>query len=412
MSTNYTRVVAFLLLLSIALHGQTTAQEAMPKADFGNGAFDEVAPEMQALLQLTWDGDNLTIKQDWAERLKKKRDVVVDEEERTKMIDEFVKRGLPEEQAVKMAEQLLTRGINPFGRNDRFRLGMTGRNESQVAVDKAFFKISEVLGSRSTSRSGGRISFVNAAMAGEANTKADDLRFNFRELGGDQRTFELSENSKGIFKFEFSFGELFVRFLQSKHGATQLIWIAGDKVNVYTGDSFSDFVKRNPQAVEKLLLPLMNRLGIEKPISRRAPEVLSAAIRRLQSQAASGTEVLKGLFKDLDADNYQARNEASEKLTAGYDQWSAKIKEYSTNKELSVDARFRLKEIIEENSTDNVADFIKEQALLESPDFLVVALEFANDQQKTHVVKQLEKVTKQSHGTDVQAWKDWLKANE
>lgn len=390
-------VAALFLILSISLTGPTSAQDNTPQLDFGSGALEEAAPEVEKLLQLAWDGDNLTLKRDWDQRLNKGNKKPADELK--EMIKELVQKGVPEVHAAQLAEHTIA--------------GVGGKKSE---VEKAFFAVGSKFGLRSSGSSGGgnrrKIHFSNESLSGTANLSPDRVRFEFAETHGQQRSFELTENEQGKLKIEFQFDEQLLRFLQIKDGKTQLICITSEKTVAYVGDSFSDFAKRNPLATEQLLLPLLDRLGIKKPIDQTDPDVLSVAIHRLQSQAATDPEKLERLLKDLDSDNYQARTKASEELSGGYEEWSARIKEYSTNTKLSLEARFRLKEIIEKNSSSPIGTLINDQNLLESPEFLIAALEFADDQKKTLVVKQLEKVTKQSFGTDIEAWKTWVKKNK
>lgn len=414
MLANRNLVAKSLLFFLIAFLGQTSAQDYLPTPDFGRGALEEAAPEMETLLQLEWDDGKLKLRRDWEERLKAKRkEDGIDEGEKEEMVEKLVEQGLPADEAEKMAEQLLERDINPFDRRRNLR-NLGGRNNS--ALDKAFFAIASKNGSRSSGSSGSnerrQLRFSSQSLAGETNLNSENIQFKFTELDGNQRDFVLTDNGEGKLKFEFTFDELYLRFLQKEEGRTQLICIVNDKAYTYAGDSFSDFEKRNPQVAEELLFPLLDRFGIKKPIRATDPDVLSNAIARLQNLAGANSEELERLLEELGSKNYQTRIEASEALSEGYDQWSARIKEYSTNPELSVEARFRLKEIIDSQVESEASAMITNERLLESPEFLVTALEFADAQQKTLVVKQLEKVTGESHGTNVEAWKDWLETNK
>lgn len=252
-------VAAILLYVSFALAGQAAAQDSMPKPSFGDGVFEQVAPKIEKLLRLKLTDDNLVLSTDWEDRLKQeKKNKVVDERQRAEMIKEFVARGLPKLEAEEISEKLLKHDINPFDRRLHFRAG------KQPAVQKAFLAVASNLGSRSSSRSNNKSTFSTSQLSGESIATADNSQFKFVEAQGDERSFEMSSN-EGKLKFEFSFDQLFVRFSQTKRGKTKLTWIAGDKVDVYLGDSFSDFAKRNPEPTEKLLLPLFKRLGIAVP---------------------------------------------------------------------------------------------------------------------------------------------------
>ena len=116
-----------------------------------------------------------------------------------------------------------------------------------------------------------RLSFSGQSLSGRAIIAKDDLEFEFTEIQGKERSFEIRDNGKGRFKFQFSFDNLFIRLLQTENGKTQLIWITDDRVEVFAGDSFSDFTKRNPEVVDEMLFPLFKRLGIKTPVDAPDP---------------------------------------------------------------------------------------------------------------------------------------------
>ena len=398
MSANYRNLIAAILLcFSFDFVGSGLAQEKpIAKPNFGDGAFEEAAEEMGELLELKWKGDSLILKRKWDEHSKKK----TDEDELEDRVKDLIGRGVPEEHAKEMA----VRRVGPLGRM------------KETGIQRAFFAIAAKLGSnsRGTSRraNGQRLTFGGRSLSGMAIIEKEDVRFEFTEGAGDERSFQFRDNGGGKVKFDFSFDDVFVRLVQFDSGKTQLIWIRNDEVNVYVGESFADFVKRNSQVAEELLFPLFNRVGIITPLNRTDPRVFAASIKRLKRAEQPNEQKLDQLIKDLDANSYQVREAASKSLTDGFEEWSTEIKKFSKDSKLSLEAKVRLKKIIDQRGEDEVAELIKNFNLLESPEFLVGALEFANDKQKAIVVKQLKEVTKQSFGTDLQAWKNWLEKNE
>ena len=293
MSVNYKTLIGrlflnflFVLIGSGQAQGQTVAEP-----DFGDGALEEASVKMKMLLQLKWNGDNLGLKREWDERVKKKnRNAGKEDEldeitgqliERTlpprtvKQLADLVDRGLPPEEAQRlvdaaergarqMAEKMVEDG------NPAEALRRLDKKMNRFGVEKHFFAISSLIGA-STGRSGGgnerRLHFFNQSLLGEAVLQNGSMKFEFAEKTGNERSFKVWDNSEGQFKFEFTFDDLFVRLMQSKSGKTQLIWIEDDKVDVYVGDSFSNFMKRNPLVAEKMLFPLFKQLGIKLPTS-------------------------------------------------------------------------------------------------------------------------------------------------
>ena len=395
------RIVIFFLCFSLVLVGYSQAQEkSMPKPEFGDGALEEVSAEMEKLLELKWNGDNLALRRDWNERLKQEKAGDKDEgDELNDEIKKLIERGIPEQHAEQLAKVKLRQGM---------------MQKSRPGVEKAFMAIPTRGGSTSSGGSGDRRSlrFSSRELSGAAVVTNDNLRFEFTENNGDERNFKISDNGEGQIKFEFSFDNLFIRLVQSDTGKTQLIYIDNDQADVYVGDTFFEFMKLNPRVSEELLFPLLKRLGVKTPLGRKDPRILAAAIIRLERMNAPNNKNVAELIKDLDSDSYQVRQAASKDLNKGYEQWSVTIKKHAEDTKLSLEARVRLKEIVDEKGENEIANLINGMRLLDSPDFLVSVLESANDTQKASVVKQLEKVTDQTHGTDLQAWKKWLQENK
>jgi len=250
MLSNYKILTAVLLLFFSIVSvgaGQTqskTAVEPVPKPKFGNGVLEEVSGAMERLLQLKWDGHNLALKRDWDTKSKKKNKK---DDELEEAIEQMVERGLPEAQARLLFERAGNEGR--FGGVRNFGMGM-----KQAGVEKAFNAIKAKAGANSMgSSSNGRekqLHFSGQNLSASAILAKDDVKFEFSENEGEERSFKVSDDGEGEFKFEFSF---------------QLIWIDSDKVNAYVGESFSGFMKGNPKVANELLFPLLDRLGIRTP---------------------------------------------------------------------------------------------------------------------------------------------------
>lgn len=383
-----------------------SAQEPITKPDFGDGVLEEVADKMENLLQLEWKGDNIALKRDWDEREEKKKsddDEEKDEkDEIKKRIEELVDKGFPEEHARRLAEARDRRGR---------KLGF-GMDRERSGVEKAFLEIPPKHGGRSSGSSGSgarrRLSFSTSAFSGSAILSNDDLRFAFEENDLAERKFELRDTGDGKVQFTFTYGELFLKFLQTEKGKIQLIWIDSDKADVYVASSFTEFVKKHPQPANKFLFPLLKQLGIKMPIDKTGPRLLSAALAHLERMQTDIDDQVAKLVKDLDSDSYETRNSASAKLTAGFEKWAGQIEKHLKESPLSPEARMRLKQIKANSGKNELDQFLGEHKLLSSPSFLIKLLEFAKDDQKLMVVDELKKVTNEDHGENLDAWKKWL----
>jgi hypothetical protein len=171
-------------------------------------------------------------------------------------------------------------------------------------------------------------------------------------------------------------------------------------------------VNDNPQAANKILFPLFQHLGIQMPMDEMAPHVFKFALVRLEQIQNIDEEEVQQLINDLDSDSYKIRKTASEKLAEGFVRWSAQIEKYLKDESLTLEVKSRLNEIASERGKSEMDKLLADQKLLESPKFLIKTFDVANDEQKNLVADQLEKVTGQNHGTDLDAWKNWLSISE
>ena len=162
------------------------------------------------------------------------------------------------------------------GNFNGFRGGRLGINHGQSSVVKAFFDVQRKnpngIGGRLQGRSGNtnsqQLHFSNDQMSSNALISNEDMRFAFQETAAPERSFEFRDNGDGAVHFHFSYGESFIRLRQQKNENTQLIWIENDQPNVYLGETFAQFIEKNPQVTEKVLFPLFDRLGIKMPTNK------------------------------------------------------------------------------------------------------------------------------------------------
>ena len=302
MSVNFKLLIALLFLcLSLAFNSVGQAQDKkVVKPDFGDGALEETSVAMGRLLQLKWNGQNLELKQDWDERLKEEMqddeetddadagDVDTgDEDEDTaaadiedkvkKSIERLADAGLPEAKARRMAERMAeakARMAEGRARMAEAKAEMARARENRPEVQKAFLAVQAKFATGPSIISGGdisRIMFSSESLCGLAILEEGNVRFEFTEIQKNKRNFKIADDGKGRFKFEFGYDDLLVRLNQAETGKTQLFLIDGDQVEVFEGDSFSDFMRRNPKVTDEMLFPLFKRLGIGVPASKPAP---------------------------------------------------------------------------------------------------------------------------------------------
>ena len=230
--------------LSAREKNKTPAAEKISRPDFGDGVLEEVADKMERLLELEWKGDSIGLKRSW-DKKKKKKKASGDEEdlELKEEIEALIEKGIPEAQAERVAKL----------RGRAFR-GM-GFDRERSGVEKTFFAIPKRNGGMSSGSGGSgarrRVHFSTGDLSGIGILATDDIRFEFTENDASERSFELRDTGDGKVEFTFSYGQFFLRFLQTKKGETQLAVIDKGRAEVYVADTFADFVQEHSKPAKK-----------------------------------------------------------------------------------------------------------------------------------------------------------------
>ena len=251
--------------LSAREENKATAPEKIGRPDFGDGVLEEVADKMERLLELEWKGDSIGLKRDWDKKKKKKAAKNDEDQELKEAIESLIEKGVPEADAERMAKRM----------NGRRPLGGMGFDRERSGVEEAFFEIPKRNGGMSSGSGGNgarrRVHFSTGDLSGIGILATDDIRFEFTENDASERSFELRDTGDGKVEFTFSYGQFFLRFLQTKKGKTQLIVIDKDRAEVYVADTFADFVQEHSRPAKKILFPLFERLGIKMPLDKMDP---------------------------------------------------------------------------------------------------------------------------------------------
>lgn len=249
--------------LSAREENKAPAPAKIVRPDFGDGVFEEVADKMERLLELEWKGESIGLKRGWDEKKKKKAAGDEEDQELKERIESLIENGVPEAEAERMAK-LRARHFRGMG-FDRERSG----------VEKAFFAIPTRNGGMSSGSGGNgarrRVHFSTGDLSGIGILATDDIRFEFTENDASERSFELRDTGDGKVEFTFSYGQFFLRFLQTKKGKTQLIVIDKDRAEVYVADTFADFVQEHSKPAKKILFPLFEQIGIKMPLDKMDP---------------------------------------------------------------------------------------------------------------------------------------------
>ena len=376
----------------------SVAQDAkFHSVDFGNGKFEQVAPKTGKLLRLKWSGKTILLRRDWDKRLNQERQGLTESEN---LAQDLIDRGFPEDLAKRQANQQMKILKMQFA---------NGPVPREKGLSHYFFSIGG-RGSSGSSGAGARrnLRFSTSEMSGFAVLSDNDVRFSFEENKNSERGFRFRDNGEGKIQFEFSHDHLLVRFTQKAAGSVQLAIISDDSAHSYVADSFVELQRKHPAVVKKTLLKLWRQLGIQLPLSKNDPVVLRQAIQMIRANLETSDQDAMNTIADLDSESFKKRQTASVLLNSNYENWEGTIKSMYQNGAMSAESRTRLKAVIDQFESDEVLEFVRNQKLLESPDFLIQLLEESKVNDKKLLTKFLQKTTGESFGADVSKWKAWL----
>ena len=380
------RVVFCLLLMTCS--SSTFSQST---SEFESGPFQSVAEGMSQLVRLEVIDRKLAIRKDWAQNQS--------EEDHQDQIDREVKklkaRGFNEATAVNLAERIVraTKDENPFS---RVFFEMTSNQRNSV---------------QKTSRAGKRIvSFQNPSLAGrgEIENRKNDVELFFVERQGPKRELRISHLSNGAFTFRYSGEEFSIELEQQRDARITLQRTIKGKTTKYSAADFLDLHRQDPQLINQWLFPLMSHVGISTPIMTDDRETIRAVFNKLMSYSQRQGEFDR-LVEQLNSEQYELRNLASNKIINGGSGWLAQIEKKLENENLPLETRVRLQSAMRELDNGSPVDqAIRDQGLLDSPAFLIGILDQANEDQLAAVIRRLKEITGARLERPEQ-WVQWLK---
>ncbi len=376
----------------------TLAQDDAP--DFGTGLFEQTAEGMGGLLKIGIVNDRLRVQRGWDLTIARKKADDVPGQKLEEAIQKYIDRGLEREDAERMARHEIERGIR--GHFD------------DNGVGAAFEDYRKSFGNINGSGGGGggdsfRIYFQSQEFSANVRSSAGgDVRFEFEELTGDARRLSVKEIDRKTFNLNFIADNLLVDLRQDDGGSVRLAILGKEQAEVYRADGFAALVEKHPEPVNKVLFPLLQRLGIRRPISDVDNNVREAVLQRLTASTNDDMQVL-ALVEQLEADSFKARNEATDKLRNSYFIWQDLINVNMAEKSYSEEIQKQIKKITTGWPADEIHDFAQVNQLAESPGYLVKLLESAEPSEKQPIVSQLEKVTGEKIGNNIAEWNEWLK---
>lgn len=279
-------------------------------------------------------------------------------------------------------------------------------------ISKLFANVRKSGGMRSSSTtvSGGRktMTTFGADLSCQINLAGDQFELRIHEFSGPGRNLEVrcAEGTRILLT-----GKNTLAMLNQTDVGIMGVLIDGEKV---ISDSASDYYvlsKTNPELHEKLSA-IFRHAGVDLPLGVEEPAVKRVALRMLGSLYSTDLTKLSVLIEQLDAAEFSAREEASKEIEALFPKFEGAVLKMLESNELSIEARNRLKIIVERTEEAQAGDrraedCVKANRLLESTGYLIDLFEIADEQSRPLLVRHLTQTTNQNFGDDFQKWKQW-----
>ncbi|MCH8043749.1 MAG: hypothetical protein IID44_08510 [Planctomycetes bacterium] len=252
------------------------------------------------------------------------------------------------------------------------------------------------------------------AFEGGGFLKASTFEVWLREESKPNRELTVKSNTRGRLSITLNGGDspYLFRLYQQPNGKLIVQEISGDQVFSQQEDSFAEFCRIHVQFVQHRLIPLLEHLGIDAPITPYDKRVQSQVRRMLTPIAGEKLAKFKKIAVGLDSDEFKLREQATRDLTKQFDELADVMRHATLDETYSVEVRARLNEVIRKTSRPEdrrVYDLITKVKLTDKPRYLLWLLSETDDAQRPVIARRLAKVTGQNFGGDVARWRAWLK---
>ncbi len=364
------------LLLAVAALAQ--AKEA-PAPTFAS-----LSGDIGDLVQLSWVTSGLRLdREHWKDPFRARTVEQIRQEIQEEQVARWVAQGVPRPQALEM--------VGNWGH---------GR-ELQPSVLLLFERLQARVGNCSSSSSGmgggaWEQSFTGNAFSArlEIRGPAGPVRLVFDQEGG-KGLLAVQDDGNGAFHLLLvsPAGDL-LRITQESTGAFRVAHVGEGEPVSFAAASFSEVFRRHRPYVLGTLLPLLRGVGVRIPWDPSGPEGVRAALVRLRPLSPRDREEAKGWLLQLDDDDFQKREEATQALSDGFLRFRALIEEARKDPGATPEVATRLQGIEDKHAGEGrLEDHFAASGLLENPDYLSALLECVEGADREAVAAALEKVS-------------------
>ena len=201
-----------------------------------------------------------------------------------------------------------------------------------------------------------------------------------------------------------------LRLRQSESGAVLLQLVTADNCVAHQASSFNDLWFEHSTLLGERFFPLLRKLGVGTPAVDLTEKLQAQVLNDLAYGATKQAEFLEA-FRDLEAEDFESRAKATERLEAEFSQWSLAIARGIREPGLNAEIRARLRKVFAAKASADekaTAELMDSQQLDSNPRFLVRLLADCRTPEETQLVLQrLRQIAEQDLGTDPAAWQAW-----
>lgn len=204
-----------------------------------------------------------------------------------------------------------------------------------------------------------------------------------------------------------------LRLRQAESGAVLLQLMTDQACEVHAAKSFNELWFEHSKLLSERFFPLLRRLGVGTPAVDLKEKLQAQVLNDLAYGATKQSEFLEE-FRDLEADDFQKRADATKRLEAEFSQWALPIARGIREPGLNAEVRARLRKVFAAKASADekaTAELMDSQRLDSNPRFLVRLLGDCRTPEESKLVRQrLTQITGQDFADDLDRWQAWAEA--
>ena len=269
----------------------------------------------------------------------------------------------------------------------------------ETAVEYAFGKVAMQIGCQSRGRTGSGGSMLLTARSDNylctARIDGDDYRFTFqvREKPLRRMVVERLADKRLDIVYSLPTGQIICS--QDSKGRAAIVVLVDGTNAVYSGNSFRELLKENPEVGDSIFWPLMDHLEIGRPFDRSSVEVQDFVKNWLLTKNHTLSPAIEDVVKKLNAKKFRERSAAMDSLRRNFEKWSEDLNVLAKDESLPIESRMRIKKIINESKVFNsnntkISEFVVDNKLLADDEYLFSLADESNKKLFNAVLRQVQ----------------------